>query len=94
MFLAERHGSGRAHDCLAQSLNWSFLLGKARFEFIDKFKSTMALGFQTENLLTGVVTEGVLMAGAGVLAGAAFGLVVASVAGSYFGDLKCRAYCR
>ncbi len=28
------------------------------------------------------------MAAAGVLAGAAFGLVIARVAGSYFGDLK------
>jgi putative ABC transport system permease protein len=28
------------------------------------------------------------MAGVGVLAGAAFGLLVARVAGSYFGDLK------
>jgi putative ABC transport system permease protein len=40
------------------------------------------------NLLRGVVAEGVVMAGVGVLTGAAFGLVVARVAGSYFGDLK------
>jgi len=31
---------------------------------------------------------GVVIAGVGVLAGAAFGLIVARVAGSYFGDLK------
>ena len=46
------------------------------------------LGAQPENLLTRVVTEGVVMAALGVVAGAAFGLVVARVAGSYFGDLK------
>jgi putative ABC transport system permease protein len=53
-----------------------------------EFGIRLALGSQPKNLLTGVVAEGVLMAGVGVLAGAAFGLVVARVAGSYFGDLK------
>jgi putative ABC transport system permease protein len=53
-----------------------------------EFGIRMALGSQPQNLLRSVVTEGVLMAGFGVLAGAAFGLVVARVAGSYFGDLK------
>jgi len=53
-----------------------------------EFGIRLALGSQPENLLRGVVTEGVVMAGVGVLAGAAFGLVVARVAGSYFGDLK------
>jgi ABC-type antimicrobial peptide transport system permease subunit len=48
----------------------------------------MALGSQPENILRGVVADGVVMAGVGVLAGAAFGLVVVRVAGSYFGDLK------
>jgi ABC-type antimicrobial peptide transport system permease subunit len=48
----------------------------------------MALGSQPENILKSVVSEGVLMAAAGVVAGAAFGLVVLRVAGSYFGDLK------
>jgi putative ABC transport system permease protein len=48
----------------------------------------LALGSQPESLLRGVVTEGVVMAAIGVLAGAAFGLVAARVAGSYFGDLK------
>jgi putative ABC transport system permease protein len=38
--------------------------------------------------LRGVITQGAIMAAAGVLAGAAFGFVVARVAGSYFGDLK------
>jgi putative ABC transport system permease protein len=53
-----------------------------------EFGIRMALGSQPGNLLRGVVKEGVLMAGVGVLAGAAFGLVAARVAGSYFGDLK------
>ena len=53
-----------------------------------EFGIRLALGSQPKNLLRGVVSEGVVMAGVGVLAGAAFGLVVARVAGSYFGDLK------
>ena len=53
-----------------------------------EFGIRLALGSQPENLLRGVVTEGVVMAAAGALAGAVFGLVVGRVAGSYFGDLK------
>jgi predicted permease len=53
-----------------------------------EFGIRLALGSQPKSLLKGVVAEGVLMAGVGVLAGAAFGFVVARVAGSYFGDLK------
>jgi predicted permease len=53
-----------------------------------EFGIRLALGSQPGNLLRGVVAEGVVMAGGGVLAGAAFGLVAARVAGSYFGDLK------
>jgi putative ABC transport system permease protein len=53
-----------------------------------EFGIRMALGSQPENILRGVVADGVVMAGVGVLAGAAFGLVVVRVAGSYFGDLK------
>jgi putative ABC transport system permease protein len=53
-----------------------------------EFGIRLALGSQPKNILRGVVAEGVLMACVGVLAGAAFGLVVARVAGSYFGDLK------
>jgi len=53
-----------------------------------EFGIRLALGAQPENLLRRVVTEGVVMAALGVVAGAAFGLVVARVAGSYFGDLK------
>lgn len=53
-----------------------------------EFGIRMALGSQPENILRGVVADGFVMAGVGVLAGAVFGLVVARVAGSYFGDLK------
>ena len=53
-----------------------------------EFGIRLALGSQPESLLRGVVAEGVVMAAIGVLAGAAFGLAVARVAGSYFGDLK------
>jgi putative ABC transport system permease protein len=53
-----------------------------------EFGIRLALGSQPENLLRGVVGEGVVMAAIGVLAGAAFGLVAVRVAGSYFGDLK------
>ena len=53
-----------------------------------EFGIRLALGSQPGNLLRGVVTQGVVMAAVGVVAGAAFGLIVARVAGSYFGDLK------
>src|SRR5580700_6753520 len=53
-----------------------------------EFGIRMALGSQPGNLLRGVVTEGLVMAAVGIVAGAAFGLVVVRVAGSYFGDLK------
>jgi len=53
-----------------------------------EFGVRMALGSQPSNILKSVVGEGVLMAAAGVVAGAAFGLIVVRVAGSYFGDLK------
>ncbi len=53
-----------------------------------EFGIRLALGSEPKDLLRGVVAEGVVMAAVGVLAGAAFGFVVARVAGSYFGDLK------
>ncbi|HXO06141.1 MAG TPA: ADOP family duplicated permease [Candidatus Sulfotelmatobacter sp.] len=53
-----------------------------------EFGIRLALGSQPKNLLRSVVAEGVVMAAVGVLAGAAFGLIAARVAGSYFGDLK------
>ena len=53
-----------------------------------EFGIRLALGSQPENLLRGVVREGALMAAAGVVTGAAFGLVATRVAASYFADLK------
>ena len=53
-----------------------------------EFGIRLALGSPPENLLRGVVAEGVVMAAVGILAGAAFGFVVARVAGSYFGGLR------
>jgi putative ABC transport system permease protein len=53
-----------------------------------EFGIRLALGSQPKNLLRGVVAEGAVIAAIGVLAGAAFGLIAARVAGSYFGDLK------
>jgi putative ABC transport system permease protein len=53
-----------------------------------EFGIRLALGSQPEALLRGVVAEGAVMAGVGILAGAAFGFVAARLAGSYFDDLK------
>src|ERR1700726_797841 len=53
-----------------------------------EFGIRLALGSQPGNLLSGVVTQGVVMAGVGVAAGAAFGLVAARVGGRYFWELK------
>ncbi len=53
-----------------------------------EFGIRLALGCQPQNLLRSVVTDGVVMAAVGVVAGAVFGLIVVRVAGSYFGDLK------
>jgi putative ABC transport system permease protein len=53
-----------------------------------EFGIRLALGSQPRGLLRSVVTEGVLMAGAGVLAGALFGFAMARLAGRYLSDLK------
>ena len=53
-----------------------------------EFGIRLALGSRPENLLRSVVSEGAIMAAAGVFAGALFGFLAARVAGSYFGDLK------
>lgn len=53
-----------------------------------EFGIRMALGSQPDRILKTVVTEGMVMAAAGVVAGAAFGFVAARLAGAYFGDLK------
>jgi predicted permease len=53
-----------------------------------EFGIRLALGSQPGHLLKGVIAEGAVMAGAGVLAGAAFGFVMARLAASYFPDVK------
>jgi ABC-type antimicrobial peptide transport system permease subunit len=53
-----------------------------------EFGIRLALGSQPEQLLRSVVTEGAVMAVAGVLAGAAFGFAVARLAARYFLDVK------
>jgi len=49
-----------------------------------EFGIRLAIGSQPRHLLTGVIAEGAVMAGAGVLAGAAFGFVLARLAGKIF----------
>jgi len=53
-----------------------------------EFGIRLALGSQPENILRAVIAEGAATAGAGLLAGAAFGFVAARLAGSYFSDVK------
>jgi putative ABC transport system permease protein len=53
-----------------------------------EFGIRLALGSQPRTLLRGVITEGAVMAAVGVVAGAAFGYVVARLAGSYFFEVK------
>jgi putative ABC transport system permease protein len=53
-----------------------------------EFGIRLALGSEPRDLLKGVVAEGAVMAAAGVIAGAAFGFVVARLAGKYFLDVK------
>jgi putative ABC transport system permease protein len=53
-----------------------------------EFGIRLALGSEPKRLLKGVIAEGTVMAAAGVLAGAAFGLVLARLAARYFLDLK------
>jgi hypothetical protein len=53
-----------------------------------EFGIRLALGSEPQRLLKGVIAEGTVMAAAGVLAGAAFGLVLARLAGTYFLNVK------
>jgi predicted permease len=53
-----------------------------------EFGIRLALGSEPQQLLKGVIAEGTVMAAAGVLAGAAFGFVLARLAGRYFLDFK------
>ena len=53
-----------------------------------EFGIRLALGSQPQRLLRGVIAEGAVMAAVGVLAGAAFGFVLARLAERYFLDVK------
>ncbi|MGC1647086.1 MAG: ADOP family duplicated permease [Candidatus Sulfotelmatobacter sp.] len=53
-----------------------------------EFGIRLALGSEPQRLLRGVIAEGTVMAAAGVVAGAAFGFVLARLAGRYFLDVK------
>ena len=53
-----------------------------------EFGIRLALGSEPRQLLKGVIAEGTVMAAAGVVAGAAFGLALARLAGKYFVDVK------
>ncbi len=53
-----------------------------------EFGIRLALGSEPQQLLKGVMAEGTVIAAAGVGAGAAFGFVLARLAGRYFLDVK------
>jgi putative ABC transport system permease protein len=52
-----------------------------------EFGIRLAIGSQPRQLLAGVIAEGAVMAGAGVVMGAAGGYVLARLAGGYFQDM-------
>jgi putative ABC transport system permease protein len=53
-----------------------------------EFGIRLAIGSQRRHLLTRVIAEGAVMAGAGVIAGAAAGFVLARLVGRFFVDVK------
>jgi len=53
-----------------------------------EFGIRLAIGSQPRHLLTGVLAEGAVIAAIGVIAGAAGGLVLVRLAGSYVQDLR------
>jgi putative ABC transport system permease protein len=53
-----------------------------------EFGIRLAIGSQPRSLLTGVIGQGVLMAGLGIMAGAVFGYGITRVASRYFHDLQ------
>jgi ABC-type antimicrobial peptide transport system permease subunit len=53
-----------------------------------EFGIRLAIGSQPRHLLAGVIAEGAVMAGIGVLAGAACGFALARVAGGYVQDIR------
>lgn len=53
-----------------------------------EFGIRLAMGAQPRHLLTGVIVQGALMAAAGVIAGAAGGIALLRLGGSYFPELR------
>jgi putative ABC transport system permease protein len=53
-----------------------------------EFGIRLAIGSQPRSLLTGVIGQGVVMAGLGIVAGAVFGYGITRVASRYFHDLQ------
>jgi predicted permease len=53
-----------------------------------EFGIRLAIGSQPRNLLTGVIVQGVVMAGAGIVAGAVGGYALARLASRYFQDMQ------
>jgi putative ABC transport system permease protein len=53
-----------------------------------EFGIRLAIGSQPRSLLTGVIAQGMLMAGLGIVAGAGFGYAITRVASRYFHDLQ------
>jgi putative ABC transport system permease protein len=53
-----------------------------------EFGIRLAIGSQPRHLLTRVVAEGAVMAGAGVITGAAVGFLLARLAGKFFAEVK------
>jgi predicted permease len=53
-----------------------------------EFGIRLAVGSQRRHLLTRVIAEGAVMAGAGVIAGAAAGFMLARLASRFFGEVK------
>lgn len=57
-----------------------------------EFGIRLAIGSQPRHLLTHVIGEGAVMAGAGVISGAAFGFVLAFLAGRFFAEIKMPSF--
>jgi putative ABC transport system permease protein len=55
---------------------------------VREFGIRMAVGAQPKSLLTSVISEGLVIAVVGIIAGAACGFALARLAGSYFTDMK------
>lgn len=53
-----------------------------------EFGIRLAVGSQPRHLVSGVITEGVVMAGAGIVAGLAGGYALATLVGSYIVDMR------